>query len=117
MTNLLPCPFCGGTSMLLSDTYDNAGSAFECQNCLARGPEADTLSSVHPYHRRDASEIEADAREAWNRRAPSLFGRPVIETDADEALNRVMEELPNVLSWSETPPPDDYSYSEDEEGY
>ena len=46
-----------------------------------------------------------------------LFGRPVIESDADEALNKAMEELPIILSWSETPPPDDYSYSEDEEGY
>ena len=81
MTELLPCPFCGGTRMLLSDTYDNASSAFECQNCLARGPEADTISNWHPYSRRDASEIEADARRLWNRRAPSLFGRPVIETD------------------------------------
>ena len=48
---------------------------------------------------------------------PSLLRRPVIETDADEALNKAMEELPIILSWSETPPPDDHSYSEDEEGY
>jgi Lar family restriction alleviation protein len=73
MDDLLPCPFCGEATMLLSDTYDNAGSAFECQNCLARGPEADTLSNVHPYSRRDASEIEADARRLWNLRAkPTL---------------------------------------------
>ena len=93
MDDLLPCPFCGETRMLLSDTYDNAGRAFECQNCLARGPEADTLSNVHPYSRRDASEIETDASRLWNQRALSLFGRPVIETDAQEALNKAMEEL------------------------
>jgi hypothetical protein len=34
-----------------------------------------------------------EARQLWNRRAPSLFGRPVIETDAQEALNKAMDEL------------------------
>ena len=110
MDDLLPCPFCGGKTTANEIDEDGPNEWYvliECMTCGAKGPiVADTDANPH-----------GEAARRWNRRAPSLFGRPVIETDADEALNKAMDELPIVLSWSETPPPDGHSYSEDEEGY
>ena len=49
MTELKPCPFCGGEAKLSSN-----GKEVVCLGCEALGPFCDT---------------EAEAIEAWNRRA------------------------------------------------
>jgi len=68
MTDLLPCPFCGGTEFEIVDSFDDAAMVVECQKCAAHGPAADALTNIHPYTRRPLTEIETDARRLWNQR-------------------------------------------------
>lgn len=62
-TDLLPCPFCGGTSL---DTCDDERGAFVvCLPCEVAGPLAVDLD----YE--DENAMADGARELWNRRAGS----------------------------------------------
>jgi len=56
MTELLPCPFCGGEAEILTAESMNGGYLFGimCNDCRSRGDVYDT---------------EAEAIEAWNTRA------------------------------------------------
>ena len=56
MSELLPCPFCGGEAEVLTAESMNGGYLFGamCNDCLSRGDVYDT---------------EAEAVEAWNTRA------------------------------------------------
>lgn len=62
MTDLLPCPFCGGTPKLRTHrTGEDSEDAFvECPSC-----------EVRTTYYEDAYAPTADAIAAWNRRAPS----------------------------------------------
>jgi len=74
---LLPCPFCGGTD--IKDDWDDYGNVMqECKDCDARGPLVGNTPSG-PI--RAEYILRNEARRLWNRRAPALFGHPVIETD------------------------------------
>jgi Lar family restriction alleviation protein len=69
MDELIPCPFCGSTD---AEVYPDYPVYVKCGVCETCGPCV-----------RDSGKEWALAKavELWNRRAPSLFGRPVIETD------------------------------------
>lgn len=54
MSDLLPCPFCGGENVSLSES----GLWVMCDNCEGDGPTA-------------ASGLCKTPREGWNRRAPA----------------------------------------------
>ena len=43
MDNDRPCPFCGSDDLLLVRGHEGAVYWFECQNCLARGPQGSLL--------------------------------------------------------------------------
>lgn len=86
MTDLLPCPFCGGTNLRVGPWIRS--SQVVCYACGTRGPEvswplgwsvadAPTDNDIALYR----APYDEQARQLWNRRAPSLFGRPIIETD------------------------------------
>ena len=78
-TELKPCPFCGGTDIRCS--FKVAGRfikqyrvAMFCNDCHAYGPRILTIKKEHDdYRGRDAvtkdERYEAEATEAWNRRA------------------------------------------------
>lgn len=62
MTDLKPCPFCGGADLV----YDPDVAAIVCRPCLADGPSMLRMDT-------DFDEaMENAAVEAWNRRAPEV---------------------------------------------
>ena len=67
MANLLPCPFCGGADVGLSDNEDKEWYAntwwVQC-DCGARGP-----NQFDDRPPRTDDECKADAIAAWNQRA------------------------------------------------
>ena len=60
MSELLPCPFCGGEAEILTAESMHGGylSGIMCNDCRSRGDVYDT---------------EAEAIEAWNTRAETVF--------------------------------------------
>lgn len=76
MVELLPCPFCGSTDPM--SYQDEWGCAYvECQGCDCQGPLISHMKGLN-----EADHLEA-ARIAWNRRAHTLFGLPIVEVDED----------------------------------
>lgn len=55
MSNILPCPFCGGTK--LEEVMNDADRSMECLNCHATGPYVD--------------EVMGCPIEMWNSRYPA----------------------------------------------
>ena len=68
---LLPCPFCGSTDI---ETYPDFPVYVKCEVCGACGPCAQDSGIRWAL-------AMAKAVEAWNRRAPALFGRPITQSD------------------------------------
>lgn len=66
MSELKPCPFCGGEAEMLTAESMNGGYLFGimCNDCRSRGDVYDT---------------EAEAIEAWNTRYHSEFEKKVIK--------------------------------------
>ena len=64
MTNLLPCPFCGGAAKAIGPYGQESLFKIECQSCYAK------LSGY--------DQCEQDAVDAWNTRA---VARPAQEPD------------------------------------
>ena len=113
MTDLLPCPFCGGTPKLRTHrTGEDSEEAFvECPNC-----------EVRTTYYEDVYAPTADAIAAWNRRAPSptphvrvgLFDGATPMADGGEVAMTAAEE---VLAWlliEKIGVPDDVSYTPDQ---
>ena len=66
MTDLLPCPFCNETHVLLYvDMWDNA--QVECESCGAMGPSFSLDNSG-----RDEQKALQKAAAAWNRASPTV---------------------------------------------
>ena len=86
MTELLPCPFCGGEAEVLTAESMNGGYLFGimCNDCLSRGDVYDT---------------EAEAIAAWNTRAQTVFGmtldeiRQMMKRDAERERTCKLEPL------------------------
>lgn len=70
MTELLPCPFCGGPAEILTAESMNGGYLFGimCNDCRSRGDIYDT---------------EAEAIAAWNNRAERVGERKTINKTGD----------------------------------
>jgi Lar family restriction alleviation protein len=64
MTELLPCPFCGGTD--IEDDWDDYGNVMQwCKGCDARGPVVGNTSSG-PIRKEHT--LRDEARRLWNLR-------------------------------------------------
>ena len=68
MTEIKPCPFCGGTEIKCIQ-YDEDGDYFAIfcrkKNCSASGPPVDAIHGEDEY---DEAATTDRALEAWNRR-------------------------------------------------
>lgn len=79
MTDLLPCPFCGGEAEMLTAESMNGGYLFGimCNDCRSRGDVYDTEAEAIAawnvrvdYHGYEQAAIEAwESVKAWNSRA------------------------------------------------
>jgi Lar family restriction alleviation protein len=79
MSELLPCPFCGGEAEMLTAQSMNGGYLFGimCNDCRSRGDVYDTeaeaiaaWNSRADYHGYEQAAIEAwESIKAWNSRA------------------------------------------------
>ena len=71
MTELKPCPFCGGTKLKLAKKttkykgHEAYVASIRCNSCHARGGTVTNLTI--PYAVKE--DVEAIAIERWNRRA------------------------------------------------
>jgi Lar family restriction alleviation protein len=59
VSELLPCPFCGGTNIFIGKDYDSEIAYAFCTNCGARGPRVRYYVNI-PVKK---------AYEKWDRRA------------------------------------------------
>ena len=78
MTELKPCPFCGGTKLKIDSKksnntkwedgirYSHHVVTVRCNRCFTRGPVAGVFLRGTSYHAVDAGKDKAI--EAWNRR-------------------------------------------------
>lgn len=74
MSELKPCPFCGGTKLKIDSkrTFKygkekHCSVTVRCMKCHARGPVVGINMPNGHYNEREICEKEVD--EAWNRRA------------------------------------------------
>ncbi|WP_175992297.1 Lar family restriction alleviation protein [Burkholderia vietnamiensis] len=74
LTDLLPCPFCGGTNCTISTRTIGKWKFVYCPDCLAEGPAYDD---------------EDDAIDAWNRRT-TPDREAIIEECAKVCDDRIM---------------------------
>lgn len=80
MVELKPCPFCGGTA-ILDAVFPLDGGKFwlvHCRNCRAQGPFGPTYTEKEM------------AVTGWNKRAPTLFGLPIVEVDDLDDASQIM---------------------------
>ncbi|TDE17694.1 Lar family restriction alleviation protein [Dyadobacter psychrotolerans] len=67
--DLLPCPFCGGGSMII-EPYDNSSKYVLCQGCSAMGSIKDTVEeTIAAWNTRTAAPLPEDKQKAldwWN---------------------------------------------------
>jgi Lar family restriction alleviation protein len=80
MSELLPCPFCGGEVEILTAESMNGGYLFGimCNDCRSRGDVYDT---------------EAEAIAAWNSRAERTFIAALGYKPIDDGENIIREEI------------------------
>ena len=67
MTELLPCPFCGGTNVRVDFDYAREYMATWCDDCGAYGPQVDLADALAWRHSKDENRVKAI--ELWNTRA------------------------------------------------
>ena len=71
MTELKPCPFCGGEAKLVRKIIADMGAEavyIECKECGAVSPIYSIGNYLIPPRARTDSECFASVRNAWNRR-------------------------------------------------
>ena len=69
-TNMLPCPFCGGTNICADFDYGIGSMATWCDDCGADGPQLARFDALAWAHTTD--ENRAYAIRLWNTRAVTL---------------------------------------------
>jgi hypothetical protein len=85
-TRLVACPFCGFDK--ISEDFGDESACIRCRNCGCQSGRVYFTEAERESD--DFSQSEADAREAWNRRAALAQPAPTAEV----ALPAVSEEVP-----------------------
>lgn len=71
MSELKPCPFCGGSNVKHGEWTPASGEVY-CVDCSASGPEVRGAGWTYPDKRTNAQRTAI----AWNRRADLAAGMP-----------------------------------------
>ena len=94
MTDLKPCPFCGGTPKLFPSACRWSCSWVRCRSC----PADVTGESTGSVEGNNASAIAA-----WNRRSPEYYSALEGQAALDEANNEVLRQRDIVASCAAGP--------------
>jgi hypothetical protein len=104
-TRLVACPFCGFDK--ISEDFGDESACIRCRNCGCQSGRVYFTEAERESD--DFSQSEADAREAWNRRAALAQPAPTAEV----ALPAVSEEAERVAFEAKFPVPAGVKWTDD----